>query len=145
MKFIEDACNIVILGPLLFLIYINDFPLSIKKIGNPVLFADDTSIIISNTNPEEFKNNIKLGLNNTIMWFNSNFLTLNFDKSHLIQFFLKKHRKIELQIISNNSIITNISSTKFLGINVDSTLSWKNHIMDLSSRLNKDCYVIRAI
>jgi hypothetical protein len=42
------------LGPLLFLIYINDFPLSVKKIGNPILFADDTSILISNTNPEEF-------------------------------------------------------------------------------------------
>lgn len=131
-------------GPLLFLIYINDFPLSVKKIGNPILFADDTSII-SNTNPEEFKNNIKLVLNETIMWFNSKFLTLNCDKSHLIQFFLKKHREIELQIISNNSIITNITCTKFLGINVDSTLSWKNHITDLSSWLNTACYAIRAI
>jgi hypothetical protein len=82
-----------ILGPLLFLIYINDFPLSVKKIGNPILFADDTSIIISNTNPEEFKNNIKLALNDSIKWFNSNFLTLNFDKSHLIQFFLKNTEK----------------------------------------------------
>ena len=82
-----------IFGPLLFLIYINDFPLSVKKIGNPILFADDTSIIISNMNPEEFKNNIKLVLNERIMWFNSNFLTLNCDKSHLIQFFLKSTGK----------------------------------------------------
>jgi hypothetical protein len=67
-----------ILGPLLFLIYINDFPLSVKKIGNLILFADNTSIIISNTNSEEFKNNIKLALNDSIKWFNSNFLTLNF-------------------------------------------------------------------
>jgi hypothetical protein len=54
-----------ILGPLLFLIYINDFPLSINKIAKSVLFADDTSIIISNTNPEEFKINISLVLNET--------------------------------------------------------------------------------
>jgi hypothetical protein len=47
-----------ILGPLLFLIYINDLSLTISKIANPILFADDRSIIISNTNPEEFKSNI---------------------------------------------------------------------------------------
>ena len=51
-----------VLGPLLFLIHtyinINDLSLSISKLVNPILFADDTSIIISNTNPEEFKNNI---------------------------------------------------------------------------------------
>jgi len=40
-----------VLGPLLFLIYINDISLSISKLANPILFADDTSIIISNTNP----------------------------------------------------------------------------------------------
>ena len=44
----------LLLGPLLFLIYINDLSLSISKLANPILFADDTTIIISNTNPEEF-------------------------------------------------------------------------------------------
>jgi hypothetical protein len=73
----------------LFLTYINDFPLSVKKLANPILFVDDTSIIISNENPEEFKSNISLVLNETITWFNRNFLTLNCDKSHILQFFLK--------------------------------------------------------
>jgi hypothetical protein len=80
------------LGPLLFLIYINDFLLSVKKIGNSILFANDTSIIISNSNPKKFKSNINLVLHETIMWFNSNFLTLNCDKSYFIQFFLKSTR-----------------------------------------------------
>jgi hypothetical protein len=65
-----------ILGPLLFLIYINDFPLSVKIIGIPILFADDTSIIVSNSNPEKFISNINLVLNETIMWFNSNFFNI---------------------------------------------------------------------
>jgi hypothetical protein len=44
-----------ILGPLLFLIYINDFQFSLKKLAQPILFADDTSIIISNSEPENLK------------------------------------------------------------------------------------------
>ena len=44
-----------ILGPLLFLIYINDLALSIGNLATPILFADDTSIITSNTDPDEFK------------------------------------------------------------------------------------------
>jgi len=47
-----------VLGPLLFLIYINDFPLTIMKIANTILFADGTNIIISNTSTEEFNNQL---------------------------------------------------------------------------------------
>ena len=47
-----------VLGPLLFFIYINDLSLSLSQLGNRILFVDETSITISNTNPEEFKNNI---------------------------------------------------------------------------------------
>ena len=49
-----------VLGPLLFPIYINDFPLTLNKVTSSILFADDMSIIISNTNPEEFKNSVNL-------------------------------------------------------------------------------------
>jgi len=55
-----------VLGPSLFLIYINDFSSIISKIVNPALFADDTSIIISHTNPGEFKYNINMVLIETI-------------------------------------------------------------------------------
>jgi hypothetical protein len=79
-----------VLGPLLFLIYINDFSSIISKIANPVLFVDNTSIIITHTNPEEFKNNINMVLTETINWFQSNFLTLNWDKTHFLQFLIKK-------------------------------------------------------
>jgi len=82
-----------VLGPLLVLIYINDFSLTISKIANPVLFMDDTSIIISNTSPEEFKSNISLVLIETINWFQSNLLTLNCDKTHFLQFLTKNIMK----------------------------------------------------
>ena len=79
-----------VLGPLLFLIYVNDFSLTISKMANPILFADDTNIIISNTSTEEFKSNISLILIETINWFQSNLLTLNCDKTHFLQFLKKK-------------------------------------------------------
>ena len=79
-----------ILGPLLFLISINDLSLSINKLVNPTLFADDTTIIISNTNPEEFKNNINSVMTEITNWFQSNVLTLNCNKTHFMQFLTKK-------------------------------------------------------
>ena len=79
-----------VLGPLLFLIYINDLSLTISKLGNPI-YADDMSIIISDTNPEEFKNSIKSVKTETINWFQSNLLTLNCNKTHFLQFLTKKN------------------------------------------------------
>ena len=82
-----------VLGPLFFLIYINDFSSIVSKIVNSVLFADDTSIIITHTNPEEFYNNINTVLIETFNWFQSNFLTLNCDKTHFLQFLTKNIMK----------------------------------------------------
>jgi hypothetical protein len=82
-----------VLGPLLFLIYINDLPRTMNKFANSVLFADDTSIIITNTDLQEFKQNIDVVLQETINWFLSNLLTLNYNKTHFLQFFIKKTKR----------------------------------------------------
>ena len=50
-----------------------------------------------------------------------------------------------MQIIAFNTLITNINSTRFLGFIIDSALSWKDHIIELTSKLNKACYAIRVI
>jgi len=103
------------------------------------------SIIISNTNPEEFKNNINSIMTEITNWFHSNFLRLKCNKTHFMHFLTKKQNERKIQIISPNSIKTNINSTKFLGFAIDNTLSWKDHIAALTSKLNKACYAIRAI
>ena len=86
-----------VLDPLQFLIYINDLSLSINKSANPILFADDTNIIISNNNPEEFKNNINSVMAKIINWFQSNLLKMNCNKTHFQQFLTKKQNEIKVQ------------------------------------------------
>jgi hypothetical protein len=75
----------------------------------------------------------------------SNFLTLNCNKTHFLQFLTKKQNVTKIQVVSSNSVITNTNSTKILGMTIDSTLSWKEHIFYLTSRLNNACYTIRVI
>ena len=134
-----------VLGPLLFLVHINDLARTIKNIANLILFADDTSIIVSNTDIQEFKNNLVSVMNKTIDWFQSNLLSMNYKKTHFLQFLTKQQNKVTVQIVVPDSIIPNVNSTKFLGLTIDSTLSWKGHFQDLSSKLNKACYAIRAV
>ena len=66
-----------VLGPLLFLIYISDLAFTLRKHANPILFADDTSVIISSINENEFKNTVNLVINTIINWCKTNSLSLN--------------------------------------------------------------------
>ena len=79
-----------VLGPLLLVIFINDFSLTLNKIANTILFADDTSIINSNISSEEFKRDLNLAVIETINWFQNNFLTLNLEKTRFFTIFNKK-------------------------------------------------------
>jgi hypothetical protein len=64
-----------ILGPLFFIMYINDLPKTIAGLANPVLFADDTSMIISKSNPKEFTNTINRNIIKINEWFKGNSLS----------------------------------------------------------------------
>ena len=79
-----------VLGPLLFLVYISDLPITISKIVKSIMFTDDTSIIITNNNKVDFRNTLHLTMIETSSWFRSNLLTLNYDKTHFLQFLTKK-------------------------------------------------------
>ena len=66
-----------VLGPLLFLGYINDLTFTLRRHASPVFFADDTSIIISAKNEQDLINNVKIVANATYKWCHDNYLTLN--------------------------------------------------------------------
>jgi hypothetical protein len=134
-----------VLGPLLFLVYINDLPITINDLANTILFADDTSIIISNPDLHEFNYNANKVFQELNNWFCNNLLSLNYNKSHFLQFFVTNKNKQNIQIISPNSLITNLNSTKFLGLIIDNMFLWKEHFVCLTTKLNKACFAIRAI
>ena len=74
-----------VLGPLLFLIYINDLPLSTKKMS-AILFADDTTLFASNSNLNNLSRNISEDLQLVSEWLITNCLTLNIAKTYYIIF-----------------------------------------------------------
>jgi hypothetical protein len=75
-----------ILGSFLFLIYINDLPLILERHSFPVLFADDTSVVITDTNSTNFLNNSREIFSKLNKWFSANLLSLNYDKTNFLQF-----------------------------------------------------------
>jgi hypothetical protein len=132
-----------ILGPLLFLIDLNNLPNIIINKSKPVLFADDASTIVTNPSPLDYKNNIINIFENINDWFKANLLTLNFDKTYYIQFMTKNSSTINIGY--DNKQIANSTSTKCLGLIIDNMLSWKSHIDWLMSKLSSACYVIRTV
>jgi len=81
---------------LFFLLSINDLPNIIADPSKPILFADDTNIIITNPSPSKFKEDMNNIIDNINDWFRGNSLSLNFDKTFFLQFRPKNEYKIKL-------------------------------------------------
>jgi hypothetical protein len=112
-----------ILGPLLFLLYINDLPKIVNNNAEVVLYADDTSIIITSLNPTNFTNSVNKILQDINKWFTINLLSLNADKTQYMQFATKTSSLIDLHVKYKNKEIADTSNTKFLGLTLDNTFS----------------------
>jgi hypothetical protein len=115
--------------------------LVLNKISTPILFADDTSVIIDELDRFVFQDRFIEVLNILNLWFNANLLSLNFSKTHYITFTTKNIFEQGDYISVANSIkkISSSCFTKFLGINITNTLSWKRHLDQLLSKLNTAC------
>jgi hypothetical protein len=125
--------------------YINSLPGIINDISKPTIFADDTNIIFTHSNLTDFKDEINIVIEKISKWFQASSLILNSNKTNYIQFIAKPKLAVDIHISYEANLINNTYSTNFLGLTLDSTLSWKKHIDQLSYKLNSACYVIRSL
>jgi hypothetical protein len=108
---------------LLFLIYINDFPLFIDKLAIPIIFADDTSALIADKNPDMLVFKLHTAFQAVNNWFMSNLLTINFAKTHSMQFLTRNSKPTESKTYFMAHELTQVSHTTFLGLEIDNHLS----------------------
>ncbi len=133
-----------ILGPLLFLLYVNDIPSSSKHFSF-VLFADDTNIFLSHPNLNTLTHIFNTELIKVSNWFKANKLSLNVSKTNYIHFSKKKHNTPPTNIMIDNTLIHPVEHTKFLGVIIDQNLSWKHHISKITNQVSKNIGILRKL
>jgi hypothetical protein len=134
-----------ILGPLLFHLYINDITKVSIKGANIFLYAYDTSIIVTNSEYDDYKSAMNKIFYKVNTWLRTNLLKLNVNKTHILQFITMYHDDHGMYNNISFKLPTNSECIQFLGLNVDNKLSWKNHINYLVIKLSSSCFIMRAI
>ena len=130
------------LGPLLFLIYINDLPQAVQ--GSTVsMYADDTSLCHQSYDMTQLNEAINNDLRHLDTWLQGNKLSLNVAKTHSMLITTKQKRNIlkssnhnlELNIRENELEI--VQKTKYLGVQIDCSLDWKEQIKAVSAKVSR--------
>jgi len=129
-----------VLGPLLFLIYINDISKAVVN-GTIKLFADDSNMFFVAKDMKTLISSANCELKNIALWINCNKLHINFTKTNYMIFQPRKcstkesHFSID-KVLFDNHVINLIHSTKYLGVILDDKLSWVEHIKILTSKIS---------
>ena len=129
-----------ILGPLLFIIYINDFSQA-SNTFKFIMYVDDTTLF---SNLKSFGNNIQTKeylinaeLSNVIEWLHINKLSLNKSKSKFMIFHVPNKDIQYLTLKIDNVIIEKVDEFSFLGLTMDTNLNWKRHSQNICNKCTK--------
>lgn len=121
-----------VLGPLLFIIYINDLTFYMSSFAQCSLFADDTSFLNKNKDVGKLMKASEQSLKSSQEWFTANKLKLNEEKTQILK-------------ISTNHMVTTGKCCALLGVIIDDSLSWLPHITKLGHRLSSSLFVLRQL
>jgi hypothetical protein len=141
-----------ILGPLLFLIYINDL-FNVIKYCTLLLYADDALLISNHMNFEEAKIKLEKDFKNLLCWTHDNNLVVNEKKSKVMHVVPKSSGKKILKIAKHTHtclhvnlmnckcpLIEQVTTYKYLGVIIDDSFKFKNHLIAVNSRLRRIVY-----
>ena len=127
------------LGPLLFLIYINDLPVNVQD-STVSMYADDTSLCHQSHNLTQLNEAINNDLKQLDTWLKGNKLSLNVAKTHAMLVTTKrkhstlKSRNEDLELKIRENDLQVVQETKYLGVQIDCSLDWKQQIKAVSTK-----------
>ena len=135
-----------VLGPLLFLVYVNDISSSIPDTFLS-MYADDSSAVVNGTTVHEAVVKLNICLNKLSHWFEVNRLVINTSKSAVMIFGTKNTTRLaqNLNVTFNNNTLQQVHHTKILGIVIDENLSFKDHIEYLEKKISPKIAVIHRL
>ena len=125
-----------ILGPLLFIIYINDIP-EIAQFAKFILYADDANIILTADTIEQINEQLEILSKNLLKWVTSNGLVLNLKKTKYMIFTQTRYTELPRPLIISDTFIEQKHESRFLGVIMDDKLKWSQHITSVQSKMSR--------
>uniref|UniRef100_A0A671WXI2 Reverse transcriptase domain-containing protein n=1 Tax=Sparus aurata TaxID=8175 RepID=A0A671WXI2_SPAAU len=132
-----------VLGPMLFILYINSI-CKVSKLLKRIVFADDTNLLCCGNNLEQLMATVEMEFKKLKRWFDYNKLTLNLNKTKCI-IFGNRPINSNKKLMINNVVIERVSEIKFLGIIIDNKLCWKPHINYIKTKISKSIAVLHKV
>ena len=125
-----------ILGPLLFLLYVNDI-YNVSSVLFTLLFADDTNVFVQGKNIVDLVRTMNEELSKLSDWMDVNKLSLNVKKTKCMVFSLRKSYSVSDDVILKGEGIEQVSTFRFLGVIIDNKLCWSDHIQYIKKKMSK--------
>ena len=132
------------LGPLLFLLYMNDIvkPSNLFKF---ILFADDTNMSLSEHNVVSLMRTMNSELISVATWLTANRLSLNVSKTNYLTFSGNKRLNQDVDINIAGEVINRSLTVKYLGVMIDQNINCKNHIASLHNKISRSLCILHKV
>lgn len=131
-----------ILGPLLFIIYINDLPNALRN-SKPIMYADDTNIFLHGNNVKDMTDSFNAELLSLNEYLKCNRLSLNVNKTHSMLFSMNSSlQDTVLSLSIDGTLIDTVKTTNFLGVKIDNRLTFAEHLTHTCNKVSKSIGII---